>query len=93
MPRVKSKVSGAVMSVSDETAARLGGEWVDADASTRSDAPDADLSRWKVAELKAYAEENGVDLGEATKKDDILALLSVAADSGSDGDQGDGSGE
>lgn len=86
MPRVKSKVSGAVMSVSGETAARLGGEWVDADATERSEAPDANLSRWKVAELKAYAEEKGVDLGEATKKEDILALLSVAAEAANDPD-------
>lgn len=95
MPRLRNKVTGAVMSVSDETADRLGGEWVDAEASARSESPDANLSRWKVAELKAYAEENGVDLGEATKKDDILALLSAAAESDkdSDGDQGNGDDE
>lgn len=92
MPRVKSKVSGAVMSVSDETAARLGGEWVDADASTRSEAPD---STWKVAELVDHAAENGIDLDGATKKADVLAAIVAASDSdsGSDGDQGDGSGE
>lgn len=38
--------------------------------------PDGDpTGDWKVAQLKAYAESNGVDLGDATKKDDILAVL------------------
>ena len=32
---------------------------------------------WTVVELKAYAEENGIDLGGATKKDDIIAVMSA----------------
>lgn len=32
----------------------------------------------KVAELKAYAEENGIELGEATKKADIIAAIRKA---------------
>ena len=28
-----------------------------------------------VQELKAYAEENGIDLGDASKKEDILAVI------------------
>jgi len=31
MPRLKNKVTGAVMSVSDAVAANLGSEWIDAD--------------------------------------------------------------
>ena len=34
-------------------------------------------STWKVAELRALAAEREVDLGDATKKDDILAALAV----------------
>lgn len=33
-----------------------------------------------VAELKAYAAENNIDLGEATKKDDILAAIQKAGE-------------
>lgn len=38
--------------------------------------PFADM---KVAELKAYAETNGIELGEATKKEDIIAIIKAAA--------------
>lgn len=31
MPRIRNKVTGAVMTVSDKVAARLGSGWVDAD--------------------------------------------------------------
>lgn len=31
-----------------------------------------------VAELKAYAAEHKIDLGEATKRDDILAVIAAA---------------
>ncbi|EAR14681.1 hypothetical protein [Robiginitalea biformata] len=30
----------------------------------------------KLDDLKAYAEENSIDLGEATKKDDVKAIVS-----------------
>lgn len=36
-------------------------------------------STWTVAELKAYAYENKIDLGTATKKADILAAIEAAA--------------
>ena len=74
MPRLRNELTGTVMTVPEATAARLGGEWVDADKATRSDTPDA---TWKVADLKAYAEDSGIELGEATKKDDILAALAA----------------
>lgn len=35
---------------------------------------------WKVAELKDYADHNGVDLGDATKKSDILNVIAGPAD-------------
>lgn len=37
-----------------------------------------DFEHMKVDELKAYADEHGVDLGEATKKADIIAVLEQA---------------
>ncbi|WP_324699792.1 hypothetical protein [Novosphingobium sp. RL4] len=40
------------------------------------DAPD--ISKMTMAELKVFAETNGIDLGEATKKDDILAAIELA---------------
>jgi len=30
---------------------------------------------WKVGELVAYAEQHSIDLGDATKKDDVLAAI------------------
>lgn len=79
MPRLRNALTGAVMTVSDETAGRLGSEWADADAKPRSESPD---STWKVADLKAYAADNGVDLGDATKKDDVLAAITAGSDTG-----------
>ena len=35
---------------------------------------------WKVAQLKAHAAEHGIDLGDATKKDDILAAILATQD-------------
>lgn len=70
MVRLRNAQTGAVVNVSDETAQRLGAPWGAAD---RSEKPD---TSWKVADLKAYADENGIDLGDATKKADILDVLS-----------------
>jgi hypothetical protein len=39
------------------------------------DAPD--ISKMTVAELKGFAETNGIDLGDATKKDDIIAAIEM----------------
>lgn len=38
------------------------------------------LGKMNVAELKAYAEARGIDLGEAKKKADILAAIKTAQD-------------
>lgn len=72
MPRLRNELTGAVMTVPEATADRLGREWVDADKAPRSEKPDA---TWKVADLKAYAEENVIDLGDAKKKEDLLAAI------------------
>jgi hypothetical protein len=38
-----------------------------------------DLSKLTVEQLKAYAAEHSIDLGEATKKTDLLAAIAAAA--------------
>lgn len=35
-----------------------------------------DFTAFTIAELRDYAEEHGIDLGDAKKKDDIVAVLS-----------------
>lgn len=86
MPRLRSTVTGAAMTVSDKVAARLGSGWVDADVIQRSSEPD---STWKVAELRSFAEENGVDLGEAKKKDEVLAVIVDATNTSGESDSDD----
>lgn len=46
-------------------------QWEPADA-------EKPIDKMKVDELKAHADKNGIDLGEATKKEDILAAIEVA---------------
>lgn len=75
--RYRHVTSGAVVSVRDDKV--LGSEWGPVDAASRSESPD---STWRVADLKAHAADHGIDLGEATKKDDILTAI-TAAGSGS----------
>ena len=48
--------------------------------------PEADFSAMTVAEMKEYARENGIDLGDAKKKADILAVISAQDVSGNDSD-------
>lgn len=38
----------------------------------------ADITKMKVDELRAYAADQGIDLGEAAKKDEILAAINGA---------------
>ena len=38
----------------------------------------SDLSKMKVADLKALAAAENIDLGDATKKDDIIAAIELA---------------
>lgn len=39
------------------------------------------LAKMTVAQLKAFAEANAIDLGDATKKDDILSAIELALES------------
>jgi hypothetical protein len=41
----------------------------------KSDTPD---DTWTIPDLKKYAEEKKIDLGKATKKDEILAAIAAA---------------
>jgi hypothetical protein len=47
------------------------------------DPEDASLASLSVKALKALAVERGVDLGDAAKKDDIIAALELAAEADS----------
>lgn len=48
------------------------------------------LEKMTVKELKEYAKSNGIELGEASKKDEILAVL--LNQSGEEEPEGDGDG-
>jgi len=39
----------------------------------------APSGEWKVDQLKAYAEQHEIDLGKASKKDEIVAAIEAAA--------------
>ena len=43
-----------------------------------ADAVEKPVSKMNLDELKAYAAENNIDLGEATKKADILKVIQEA---------------
>ncbi|MXP42978.1 hypothetical protein [Allopontixanthobacter sediminis] len=43
-----------------------------------ADDGDTELADMKVADLKALAESEGIDLGDATKKDDIISAIELA---------------
>lgn len=79
--------SGVIVECPKHVASGLVGgghaQYADADA---PDAPDgAPNTSWTVVQLKAHADEHDIDLGEATKKADILAAIEAAAsDSGQD---------
>lgn len=73
--RYQHVTSGALVSVRDDKV--LGSEWGPVDEADRSESPD---STWKVADLKAYASENSIDLGDATKKDDILTAINSSGE-------------
>jgi hypothetical protein len=51
------------------------------DASAVADEPTANpIDKMTVEELKAYAAEKGIDLGDATKKADIRAAIELAGE-------------
>jgi hypothetical protein len=64
---------------------------VHVDVVAEDELEDKPLEKQSVAELKAYAEQHGIDLGEATKKPEILAAILAAPQNGApNGGAGDG---
>lgn len=67
--------------------------WVVPGSPAPAEQDSAPSKSWKVDELKAYAEENSIDLGGATKKADILTAIEAAAsseeDANADADNGE----
>ena len=66
----------------EEVARLVAGGFIGEDAppTPAVEAEGAPDESWKVAQLKAHAAEQGIDLGDATKKDDILAAIVAAQD-------------
>ena len=89
--RLRNLTSGMVVNVRDGHPFSIDSDWgpADGNVSERSETPD---KAWKVAELKAYADEHGIDLGDATKKDDILAAIEAAGEEADDDESDDGAG-
>ena len=85
-----SAPNGTIVRLSEDEAKRIGRAYrsVDGDESSeqRSEVPN---KSWKVDELKAYADEHEVDLGGATKKADILAVIELAAEDEAEGEDDD----
>jgi hypothetical protein len=78
MSKFENLNTGIVVSVADSKDDRFTDGWkvFGSSAARPEGAPSAS---WKVADLKAHAEENGIDLGEATKKEEIVAAITAAA--------------
>lgn len=60
--------------------------WVAAGSPAPAEQESVPSKSWKVDELKAYAEEREIDLGDATKKADILSVIEAAGSSEEDAD-------
>lgn len=52
------------------------------DAPEKEPAAETDVDKMTVAELKEYAARNDIELGDATKKEDILAAIKGALPAG-----------
>lgn len=78
MSKFENAKTGVIVSVDDSKDDRFTSGWkrVGELAPRPEGAPDAS---WKVADLKAHADENGIDLGDATKKEDIVAAINAAS--------------
>jgi hypothetical protein len=77
MSKFENLKTGIVVSVDDSKDERFTSGWkaFGAESATaRSEKPD---KTWKNDDLKSYAAENGIDLGDATKKEDFLAAIEL----------------
>jgi len=80
MSKFENLNTGIVVSVDDSKDKRFGDGWKPAGTPSPAPRPDgAPDASWKVADLKAHAEDNGIDLGDATKKEDIVAAITAAS--------------
>lgn len=78
--------NGTVIRLSADEAERFGQGYEPVDGAV------VDLRKLKVAELVDYADEHDIDLGDATKKDDVLAAIFAAEDEDED-DTGESAGD
>lgn len=78
MSRFENIQTGVVVSVDDSKDDRFTSGWKTPGAAAKSETPD---KSWKVPELKAYAAEHDIDLGDATKKEDVLAAIELHLES------------
>lgn len=77
MSKFQNISTGVVVSVADSKDERFASGWKPYDGTDSAPTSDTPDKSWKVADLKAYAEEKNVDLGDATKKEDILAAIEL----------------
>lgn len=76
--------NGVVVSVADSKDERFASGWKRVgETASASETPD---KSWKVADLKSFADSNGIELDGATKKDEILAAINAAPAEASEGD-------
>lgn len=78
MSRFENIQTGVVISVADSKDDRFSSGWKTPGDEGKSETPD---KTWKVPELKAYATEHEIELGDATKKDDVLAAIELHLES------------
>lgn len=79
--KAKCAVLDSIGAVADEDA-----ENAEPEAQTEPEAEvESPFPKMTVPELKAWAKENGIDLGDATKKADIIAVLEAACEVKQDG--------
>lgn len=80
--RAEKLIKGGAFAVATEADVKAAGEkkiidgLAPAIAEREEKAPD--LSKMKIDQLKAFAKDEGIDLGEATKRDDILEKIEAA---------------
>lgn len=58
--------------------------WVVPGSPALAGADSAPSMSWKVDDLKAYAEERAIDIGDSTKKADILAVIEASSEEDED---------
>ena len=84
MSKFQNEKTGVVVSVADSKDGRFTAGWkaYDGEAPVSAYPEGAPDVAWKAEQLKAYAADKGVDLGGATKKEDLVAAITAAAETG-----------